>query len=708
MDPISLAGLGIGAASLAFELFAGCIKGFVLLSTAHNMGKDSSTLLCMLNLQEIQLTDWARRAGLLSDSRTLDRRLNETVVHAVLQELKNLLLDTEKLKSRYRLGLTNHAPKDTNVQSPPGQGILSSAISWETRNDILLTARLVQSRNHFPRRLWWAAVDKSKFEEYISQIRFFVQELWRLLDPLRQDEMAAGLQMVLSHVIGMSNKLGDLKSLQDALSQASNTRTEATDKSPYSTLESVAEIKAITLTINSASDEHTSLGSLTNIDRNQGSVRSLYLAPHLLRDFVALKSNPGMGVARYDDKTVFIEWKSLPVDRRHKVMAMVEDLALLLSAPKHPSFRSLRCQGLARYMEDSKAAFVFELPDIDETQPPRPLRTLFGSISPSVTERLHLALQITESVRHFHTAGWLHKDLRSQNILVLPSGDQSTSGIFPLTRPMLAGFAYSRVEASPEVSERPSADPQCDIYRHPDAMGDPSMSFTAEKDIYALGTVLLEIGETEWTINGRCTGKSEIPLTPNGIKQVQRTRDILVGTGKLIDPARFCHVFSSPRQRAQQTLDMLLGEAQREALVKDGKLTVTEDIGEWDYGDYEGVVPKEIRSRRKERGLDTERAWDIWVDGCEGGESPEQVKERLDDLIQKTTELQKPHMHGGTAGDVLVVAHGQILRAFTKRWLKYSMDFPLAMMMEPGAIGILSYAHHNIEEPSILIGMGFP
>jgi Prion-inhibition and propagation len=59
MDPISVAGLGIGTASAAFQLFAGCIKSFVLLSTAHNLGKDSSAMTCMLNLQEIELTEWA-------------------------------------------------------------------------------------------------------------------------------------------------------------------------------------------------------------------------------------------------------------------------------------------------------------------------------------------------------------------------------------------------------------------------------------------------------------------------------------------------------------------------------------------------------------------------------------------------------------------------------------------------------------------------
>jgi broad specificity phosphatase PhoE len=95
---------------------------------------------------------------------------------------------------------------------------------------------------------------------------------------------------------------------------------------------------------------------------------------------------------------------------------------------------------------------------------------------------------------------------------------------------------------------------------------------------------------------------------------------VLVGSGKLIDPAKIAHVFCSPRKRALSTLDMLLGDARKEDLVKEGKLTITEDIAEWDYGDYEGLKPHEIHSTRKEKGLDKDKGWNIWMDGCEGGE----------------------------------------------------------------------------------------
>lgn len=483
MDPVSVAGLGLGAVSLAFRLFAGCIQGFVILSTAHDLGKDSSTLLCMLNLQDYQLTDWARRAGLLSESHALDRRLNETIVQAVLQELQNLLNDTDKLKSRCKLGLSaSPSAGKANVNLPVAQGILGGMISDDVRRDILFKAQLIQSRNNFPRRLWWAAVDREKFEEYIAQVRFFVQELWRLLDPLRQDEMASGLQMVLSHVIGINDKLDDLKSLHDTLHQLAVASENAPESGQYSSLVSVAEVKSITLSIDPGPGSYSTGQKLS-------SAIGLHLANNLLQDFVAIKGNPTMGVARYEGEIVFVEWKTLPVYARNEIMTRVQDLAILLSAPKHPSFRSLRCKGFSQNLDGSKVAFVFAIPRW--SKPPRPLRSLFGSI-PSVTERLELALHVTESVRHFHTAGWLHKNLRSDNILLLSADDTTW---LPLSYPALAGFAFSRLDSPSEISEYPSVDPQCDIYRHPEAMGEPSTSFSAAKDIYSLGTILLEIGE---------------------------------------------------------------------------------------------------------------------------------------------------------------------------------------------------------------------
>lgn len=125
------------------------------------------------------------------------------------------------------------------------------------------------------------------------------------------------------------------------------------------------------------------------------------------------------------------------------------------------------------------------------------------------------------------------------------------------------------------------------------------------------------IGETEWTKSGQYTGITELELTPHGVTQVQNSGRVLVGTGKLIDPSRIAHVYVSPRKRAQKTCELLFSSPSDST---DNKVSTTDRLAEWGYGEYEGMVTSQIRALRKEHGLDTERPWDIWRDGCEGGE----------------------------------------------------------------------------------------
>jgi len=137
-------------------------------------------------------------------------------------------------------------------------------------------------------------------------------------------------------------------------------------------------------------------------------------------------------------------------------------------------------------------------------------------------------------------------------------------------------------------------------------------------------------------------------------------------------------------------------------------VSITARIAEWDYGDYEGITSAQIRELRKSQGLGT---WDIWRDGCPGGESPEDIIARVDDLIAEIREkyhapvIGKPKTPGVT-GDVMVVGHGHILRAFAIRWVGKPLT-ETALIMDAGGVGTLSYEHHNIEEPAILLGGGF-
>lgn len=499
MNPLSLAGLGLGAVSVAFELFAGYIKGFVLLSSAHNMGKDSSTLLCMLNLQELQLTEWARRAGLLAPNGLLDRRLNEFAVCATLKELRDLLLDTDKLRIRYTLDLTAQSltPPQTSkiIALPATQGIMSQAISNNLRADIMYRARLIQSENTFPKRLWWAAVEKPKFEVLIEKIKSFTSEFWHLSNLLRQDDMAQNLQVILSQVIGRSAKTDELWSLREMLMASSSAPGIDNSQSQISPLASVAEIKALQIRSATISYDGGSAATQQALHRYPShlshSPRGFELGLDItdIQDYDPIKNYPEMGTARYKGQYVFFEWKPILLHHESKIIERVQNLALLLNAPKHPDCRSLPCKGLARDDDGAKVAFVFDAPS--STSFPQSLRDLFSRSIPSVTERIRLALQLTQSIKYFHTAGWLHLNLRSENVLFW----SSDTAIPSLSQPVVAGFTFSRPDSPREFSEEFYYDSPRDIYRHPNAMGGPSESFSAAKDVYALGTVLLEIGE---------------------------------------------------------------------------------------------------------------------------------------------------------------------------------------------------------------------
>lgn len=192
-------------------------------------------------------------------------------------------------------------------------------------------------------------------------------------------------------------------------------------------------------------------------------------------------------------------------------------------------------------------------------------------------------------------------------------------------------------------------------------------------------------------------------MTANGESQVSATSNAIVGPGKLIDPLKLAHLFVSPRTRAKRTFEILFDDSAKRTL--EDKTEITEDIREWEYGAYEGLLPAEIRAGRKERGLDPERPWNIWIDGCEDGESPLEVTNRLDAVIAKIKVIQGPYMHGEKDVDIVLIAHGHILRAFAKRWIEYDLAVRLPIMVEPGAVCVLSYEHHSVKEPALLLGV---
>lgn len=172
--------------------------------------------------------------------------------------------------------------------------------------------------------------------------------------------------------------------------------------------------------------------------------------------------------------------------------------------------------------------------------------------------------------------------------------------------------------------------------------------------------------ETEWSRAGLHTGRSDIPLTDAGREQARALGPRLAGT----DPAL---VLTSPLSRARETCELAGFDGRPDARLL-----------EWDYGEYEGLTTAQIRSGRP--------GWDLWRDGCPGGEDAAAVGARADSLL---AELPPE-------GGALLFAHGHVLRVLTARWL--GLDAALGSLFALQPAGIVRLGHER--ERRVLLGFG--
>ncbi|MBV8683895.1 MAG: histidine phosphatase family protein [Caulobacteraceae bacterium] len=164
-------------------------------------------------------------------------------------------------------------------------------------------------------------------------------------------------------------------------------------------------------------------------------------------------------------------------------------------------------------------------------------------------------------------------------------------------------------------------------------------------------------GETEWSLNGRHTGVTDLPLTANGRR--------LAGALKAALGSRpFALVMVSPMQRARVTAELAgLGE----------NAVVDPDLMEWNYGDYEGLTPAQVHAQQP--------GWMVFRDGCPHGETPAEVGARADRVIARARSVD---------GDVALFAHGHILRVLVARWIDLPAQAGQRFLLGTGTLCILS------------------
>jgi broad specificity phosphatase PhoE len=174
-------------------------------------------------------------------------------------------------------------------------------------------------------------------------------------------------------------------------------------------------------------------------------------------------------------------------------------------------------------------------------------------------------------------------------------------------------------------------------------------------------------GETAWNLSGQHTGRTDLPLTERG----QRNARVL---GERLRTLTFAKVFTSPLQRAMRTCDPAGFASAAE---------IDADLVKWDYGQYEGLSTVQIHAERP--------GWDMFRDGCPGGESPDQVGARADRVIER---LRRSHEN------LLLFSSGRFLRALAARWLGLQVAGGRYLLLSNASLSALGY-EDKLAEPVI-------
>ena len=170
--------------------------------------------------------------------------------------------------------------------------------------------------------------------------------------------------------------------------------------------------------------------------------------------------------------------------------------------------------------------------------------------------------------------------------------------------------------------------------------------------------VVVRHGETDWSLSGRHTSRTDLPLTERGRERARGLAPVLAGW-------RFSLVLCSPLLRARETCELAgFGDVAE----------ICDDLHEWDYGEYEGLTTPEIWER--------DPNWSLWRDGCPGGETPRQVGARADRVLERLRAAD---------GDAAAFAHGHILRVVTARRLAMEVAEGARFALGAGSIGVLGF-----------------
>ncbi|TVY46158.1 hypothetical protein LOCC1_G003445 [Lachnellula occidentalis] len=568
MDPISAAGIALSVASLASQVFMGCIqawKGIQFIITAKNLPEDSKYLNLRLRMEQQRLFAWSETSGLMDHQKDNGRRIQESntfVIHRttildLLVQIQCLFKEFEKAQTKNKhLQIAPEAvnSEDELIYDPAKDSSSAHVPLSEPRRKFIIQAmKELKSKaegvagglSTGRRRLLWAAFDKAAFENLLQRFSTLNDNMTDILDFRLQTEIHRTTQDTNRGVLQLHKDLASLHQLVKALDIKMQARSypvhgipqyaPTSDAAGLRLLAQLAKFKAFNESLDTEGpapwDEATAmvlqLGQPDAEKANTKIERSrIHLNPETLSaDLTASRCEAIFDENIGEKQRVWIEWKEYDYQKPGAlsppalIVDRVQKLASLLHhSPKPEAFRVPHCLGYFDYGPresseldsegeeealDPRIGFVFEKPKDEGVSADTPPVSLFDLLSsspkPRVTDRIRLAHAIANCLLYLHSVNWLHKGLRSHNIVFFPaaSKDKERGGKeVDYSKPYLSGFDFARPARADEMTEIPGDVPAYNMYRHPSTQGQgfgPRESFRKSFDIYSLGVVLVEL-----------------------------------------------------------------------------------------------------------------------------------------------------------------------------------------------------------------------
>lgn len=529
------------------------IVGYQFLAEIKDMPAAYQHLRVRLRMEQTRLLNWGEKVGLLGelfDRPSQELGSNRNLIIDVLLEIQVLIKSCAKVSTKYDPVVASKASPSSTEAS------FDKRFSRGTNTLLRKVLTILEKTPELKGRMQWAMIKQDSFKSNVEKLISYNNSIEALLDRTSIDQLRVMQHQTNMAMLQLNSKVDELKEMSLAMQMKTPSHPgDRTDRlSRASTLVAAHE------------DENSSFACLADFKARQQLVESkdsgAGLNPIKRNDITIKSPNSTRSDATYQDKSVWIEWKASVIEenRPSSWYRMIDDrvrkLVTLLGSPNKPKqFRAPQCVGYIHQKNHEKKqyALVYEKPSntLSKSTPVSLQELMRTSRMPSLTKRVAVANAIAQSLMYLHSVNWLHKGIRSNNIVFFMSpGKEPDYG-----EPILSGFEYARPDLTGETTEPTPSYSEHDIYRHPNTHGGRRPRSKKSDDVYSLGVVLIEIAY--WRGIGEIV---ELPADEKPAEDMVKTvREALLG------------------QRYMDVVEALGGETYKEVVRK--CLTGGEELG---------------------------------------------------------------------------------------------------------------------------------